>query len=149
MNNKYENLQKKFNLPSIKDLKKEFNVDFKKEDLDDIINEITNIFSDNARLLESLLFVDSGSPPARLYEVSMLKENEIDVFDNYKEMMSLFWCGKRVRLNGQEKEKAEFILKSFNKWKKIKLELEKIFHLFEKEWINTTFRQSDDVVYHG
>ncbi|MEM5777348.1 MAG: hypothetical protein QXJ06_02770 [Candidatus Aenigmatarchaeota archaeon] len=149
MSEKYEYLQKKFKLPSIKEIKKEFGIELKKEDLDSIINEVTDIFSENARLLESLLFVDSGSPPARLYEASMLKENEIDIFEIYKEMMSLFWFGKRIKLNGNEKQKVEFILKSFNKWKKMRQELEKIFNLFEKEWVNVSFRQSDDVIYHG
>jgi hypothetical protein len=148
MSEKYEEFQKKFKIPSIKELEKEFGFEVKKRDPNEVIKEIIDVFSDNSKLIESLLFVDSGSPPSFLYEASMLREKEIDVFDIYKDLMSSYWKGKRALLE-DEKQKADFIIKSFTKWKKIKPELIKIFELFEKEWLNVAFRQSDEVAYHG
>jgi hypothetical protein len=148
MTEKYEEIQKKFKLPSIKELEKEFGFEIKKRELSEIIKDIIDALSENSKLVESLLFVDSGSPPSFLYEASMLREREIDIFSIYKDLMSTYWKGKRALLEG-EKEKAEFISKSLAKWKKIKPELIKIFELFEKEWPNVAFRQSDEVAYHG
>ncbi len=149
MSEKYEMFQKKYKLPGLNDIEKEFNFEAKKKTAEEIIEEMIDVFSDNAKLLESLLFIDSGSPVSKMYEASMLREKEIDVFDMYKDMMSLFWLGKKSLLNGENIDKAEFISKSFVRWKKMKQELAKIFDLFEKEWPNVAFRQADDVVYHG
>jgi len=148
MPDKYEVLQKKFHLPSIKELEKEFGLQFKSNQPNKIIREITDILLDNSKLIESLIFLDSGSPPSVLYEANMIREKEMDIFSLYKELMSTYWKGKKALLS-DEKQKAEFISKSFTKWKKIKQELIKIYDLFEKEWPNAAFRQSERAAYHG
>ena len=148
MSDKYESLQKKFNLPSITDLEKEFGLELKNHHPNKIIKEITEIFLDNSRLLESIIFLDSGSPPSSFYEASMIREKEIDAFSLYKELMSTYWKGKKALLS-DEKQKADFISKSFTKWKKIKQELTKIFDTFENEWPNVTFREGGETLYHG
>jgi hypothetical protein len=148
MPEKYESLQKRFHLPSINDLEKEFGLELKSHQTNKIIKEITDTLLNNSKLIESLIFLDSGSSPSSLYEASMLREKEIDVFSLYKELMSTYWKGKKALLS-DDKQKADFISKSFTKWKKIKQDLAKIFDLFEKEWPNVAFRQGGETAYHG
>ncbi|MFH8080948.1 MAG: hypothetical protein QXO84_03680 [Candidatus Aenigmatarchaeota archaeon] len=145
----YEEFQKKYELPSIVDLENEFGIELKKKSVNEVIESIIDVFSENAKLLESLLFIDSGSSPSKLYEASMLRENEIDVFYIYKQLMAMFWQGKKSLFSVENKQKAEFIKNSYKNWKELKNELIKVFDLFEKEWPSVVFRQSDQTIYHG
>ncbi|MCS7135391.1 MAG: hypothetical protein NZ893_03065, partial [Candidatus Aenigmarchaeota archaeon] len=101
------------------------------------------------KLLEALIFIDSSSQPSRLYEASMLREKEIDVFDIYKGLMKLFWQGKISVLESGDNVKVEFIKNSFKEWKKAKQEFLKIFKIFEKEWSYVVFKKDEHVAYHG
>lgn len=148
----YNKLKKKYKLPDLKYLEIEFQIEIKKPELilQNIIDDILDILSDNSKLLESLIFVDSGSPASHLYEASMLNNHKIDAFDLYKKLMSLYWLGKKSKMKIDEKQLAKFINLIFNEWtKKIKPELIEMFETFEKEWINAKLRESEGFAYHG
>ncbi|MBU5690004.1 MAG: hypothetical protein QXM68_02505 [Candidatus Aenigmatarchaeota archaeon] len=149
MAEKYENIQKKFGLPNQKDLEKEFGIEIKKPIPKDIAEEVIKVLSENARMLESLIFVDSGSPASHLYEASMLREEDIDVFELYKSLMATYWQGKKLLMEGNDQKICDFIGKTMLKWKKAKADLLRIFELFEKKWPEVVLRDSSEPAYHG
>ena len=140
----YENFRKKFDLPGYKEFTTEFG--FHPHDGDTILHEcidgITQHIEDVAKMLESLIFVDSGSPPSHLYQAKMLREKDVDTFDLLKKLMKLYWYGKKVLVIANEKEMAEFIKKSFKEWRNdLKGEVVKIWGIFETEWENAKLRE--------
>ncbi|MCX8178844.1 MAG: hypothetical protein N3D75_03375 [Candidatus Aenigmarchaeota archaeon] len=149
MSEKYDDYQKKYGLIPAKDIEKEFGFDPKKSKPKEIAEKIISTLSENAKLLENLIFVDSGSPASHLYQASMLRQKDIDVFETYKNMMSMLWQGKRIVLENNEQKMVDYINKTTLKWKKIKVELLNVFELFEKEWPQVALRDTDDVAYHG
>lgn len=149
----YQKLKKKYKLPDLKSLEAEFEVEIKKPEiiLQNIVDGILNVLSENSKLLESLIFVDSGSPASHLYEASMLNDHKIDAFELYKKLMSLYWSGKKVKIKGNEKEIAKLINTVYGEWiKNLKPKLLKMFETFEKEWNNVKLRETEDfAAYHG
>ncbi|MFN6992020.1 MAG: hypothetical protein ACK4MM_04805, partial [Fervidobacterium sp.] len=114
----YQNLKNKYKLPDLKSLETEFEVELKKPEiiLQNIVDDILNALSDNSKMLESLIFVDSGSPASHLYEASMLNDHKIDAFELYKKLMSLYWFGKKAKINGDEKQLTKFISTAYSEW---------------------------------
>ena len=149
---RYQQLKKKYNLPSLKELVNEFGINPENPDLilHDIINKILENFLDSSKTLESIVFVNPNSLPSQLYEANMIKSKRNEVFELYKKLMSMYWEGERSVINAKEKEMAVFIREVFNDWtKKIKHELMNICELFQKEWKNAKLRGSSSLMYHG
>ncbi|MBS3052754.1 MAG: hypothetical protein J4428_05285 [Candidatus Aenigmarchaeota archaeon] len=143
----YKKLQNKYQLPDIKKLEKEFDLKFDKPTsiLQDTIDGITNEISDISKMLESLIFVDSGNPPIHLYESKMLSDKDIDTFGLLKELMSTYWTGKRIKIQGNEKEMVSFVKKSMEKWEKnIKPKIIELSEIFETGWKNAKLRELED-----
>ena len=96
-------------------------------------------------MLESLIFVDSGNPPIHLYESKMLSDKDIDTFGLLKELMSTYWTGKRIKIQGNEKEMVSFVKKSMEKWEKnIKPKIIELSEIFETGWKNAKLRELED-----
>lgn len=143
----YKKLQEKYKLPDIKKLEKEFDLKLDKPSsiLQDAIDGITEEFSNISKMLESLVFIDPGSPPIHLYESKMLSDNNIDTFALLKDLMSTYWTGRRIKLQGNEKEMGDFVNKSTEKWEKeVKPKIVKMAEIFEKEWKNAKLRELED-----
>jgi hypothetical protein len=148
----YNKIKEKYNLPKLEMLEKEFNIELKNPDiiLQNVVDGIVDTVGDTAKMLESLIFVDSGSPASHLYEASMLNDHKIDVFEMLKKMMSLYWAGKKVKIKADEKQMASFINTASKEWEKQKQEIIKMCETFEKEWHNVKLRETEEFgTYHG
>ncbi len=140
----YKKLQEKYRLPDIKKLEKEFDIKFDKPStiLQDAIDGVTNEMEGISKMLESLIFVDSGNPPMHLYQSKMLSDKNVDTFGLLKELMSSYWCGKRIKIQGNEKDMADFVKKNLDKWEKeIKPKMIRLSEIFEKGWKNAKLRE--------
>jgi hypothetical protein len=150
---KYEMLRKKYKLPLLEELVKEFPV--KLDDpsliLSCIVEKICDDMSDHAQILESVIFVGSSSNPSTLYETNMLKDKKEKLFDLYKEVMSIRWGAEKVKNNGKEAEMASFIKNVNAEWtNKLKKSFVEICELFEKKWKEVKLREtSTELMYHG
>jgi hypothetical protein len=150
--NAFQKLRKRYSLPDLKDLTNEFGCKLDNPDLvlQNLIDSILETISDASKMLESLIFVDSGSSPSFLYEAKMIRENKIDAFSLFKDLMSKYWTGKKVKTKAKEKDMADFIKEIYSKWvKTFKPELMEIYEIFEKEWKNVALRENVELEYHG
>jgi len=146
----YDKLKAKYKLPDLKFLQAEFGIELKETILQSIVDGMLNVIFDNAKLIESIIFVDSGSAASHLYEASMINENKIDAFEVYKKLMSLYWSGKKAKIKNDEKIMSAFINECYEKWSKIiKVKLLKMYEVFEKEWNSVSLRESEERAYHG
>ena len=134
---KYETLRKKYSLPLLSDLTKEFCIKLDNPDLilQDIIDKIKEKITDNATTIESIIFVGSSENLSNLYETKILKNKKKEMFEFYKELMSITWKSRKVETTADEKEMADFIKETYDKWvKKLKKEFIDICEKFEKGW---------------
>lgn len=148
----YDKLKARHKLPKLEDLENDFSLELKSPGslLQDIISSITNVLSDNSKMIESLIFVDSGSPASHLYEATMLNSNKLDLFELYKKLNSLYWAGKKVKIKSDEKEMASYINTCTERWNKFKAELLKMCETFEREWNDVELRETEEFAsYHG
>ena len=148
----FNKLRKKYGLPPLKRLMMEFGI--KPETPELVLHETTEKIlekvSSTAKILESVIFISTGSLPSQLYEANMIKDKKDEVFKLYKKLMQTYWSGEGALLSGDEKEISQFINRVFHEWTgKIKKELMSICELFQKEWKDAKLRESKDFMYHG
>jgi len=148
----YEKLRKKYNLPKLEDLRREFKVKLEDSDLilHDIVNKMKEEFLNHAKILESILFVRSYSDPTSLYEAKMLEEKKDEAFGIFKELMSMAWRGERIE-TAKDNQMVSFIKDSYNEWvKKLKIKFVEICKLLEKKWEHAEVRKNQlTLMYHG
>ncbi len=145
----YGILKKKFGLPTYKELTTEFGLHIHDEDttLHECVDCIVQHVEDIAKVLESIIFVDSGSPPSHLYQAKMLREKDIDTFDLFKKLMTIYWKGRTVETVANDKEMAEFVKKVFKEWKNgLKGDVVEVWKIFEEEWQNAKLREISSAV---
>ena len=147
----YEKLEKKYRLPRLELLVKEFGVKLEKPELilRDIIEKIEENLIEMSEILESIIFIKVGSKPSSLYEAKMLEKREY-AFELYKQLMSFIWKGKRVKISSEESMKASFIKETYEEWDRLKTEFMKICEVFERKWKEAKLRESPSTLaYHG
>lgn len=147
---KYEKLRKKFKLPSLKELVKEFGVKLENPDLilHEIVEKMKEEIGKRVETLESTIFVGTSSSPSSLYQARMLNREE--AFQLYKKLMSMKWKGEKVRLTSEDRIMASFIKETFNEWRNLKKDFIQICESFEKKWKNAKLREtSSTLAYHG
>lgn len=140
----YEGWRKKYGLPEYRELTMEFGIAIQDGYLclHELIDGITRNIEEVAKLLESVIFVDAGSPPTNLYQSKMLSNGNIDTFALLKRLMSLYWKGKKVKASANEREMADFIKDVFKEWRNdLKKDIVKIMDIFEKEWQHARMRE--------
>lgn len=151
--NKYDQLRKKYSLPKLQDLVKEFAIKLENPDLilHDTVCKINEEISDCAKTIESIIFVGSSGEPSDLYEANMLKDKKEKIFTFYKELMSIAWKGRRVLIAANEEDMARFINESYNNWiKNLKKDFIKVCEILENKWKETTLRtETTEMMYHG
>lgn len=151
---RYEKLRKKYHLPKLKDLVKEFGVKLEDPELvlHDIVDRIKDKLLKRAKILESIIFVRISSDPSSMYETKMLKEGmKEEAFEIFKELMSVAWKGERVEASGKEKEMASFVRESYNDWiVGMKKEFIDLCESLEKKWKNVSLREKPEgMMYYG
>ena len=137
MKTEFENLKKKYNLPSFDDLNKEFQIDDIENEnsiLKEIRGKILEKSNTYAKFLEDLLQPDTT--PSSFYECTILNsENEKKtVFELYKKLMIIDRAGLETNLLSSDELEAEFIKKTYEEWLKIKQKLLEIVTLVRKSW---------------
>jgi len=150
---KYETLKNKYSLPSLSDLTREFGINPDNPDLilHDIINKIKEKITDNATITESIIFCGTSENLSNFYETKLLKNKKKEIFDFYKELMSITWKSRKVETIADEKEMADFIRETYDKWiKKLKKEFVDICERFEKGWKSASLgTTSTEMMYLG
>jgi len=150
---RYENLRKKYHLPRLEELIREFAVKLEEPNLVlyEIIERIKEKFHNRARILESIIFVASSSDASSMYETKMLEEKRGEMFKIFKELMSIAWKGEKVEASANEKEMATFIRESYEHWiNGMKKEYIDICESAEKKWKDASLgERPEEMMYHG
>ena len=150
---KYETFRNKYSLPKFSDLIKEFNVNSENPDLilHDIVDKINDRVMSHAKIIESIIFVGTGETASNLFEAKMLRNRRKSIFELYKELMSIKWKGIKIETRADEKEMANFIKDTHEKWiKKLKIEFVNICEEFEKRWKDASLgTSSTETMYLG
>ncbi len=150
---RYEKLRRKYHLPKLKDLVKEFAVKLEDPDLvlHDIVDRMKDKLLKRAKIIESIIFVRISSDPSSMYETKMLKEEKKEAFEIFKGLMSVAWKGERVDASGEEKEMASFVRESYNDWiVRMKKEFMDLCKSFEKKWKDVSLRERPEgMMYYG
>ncbi len=150
---RYRKLRKKYRLPKLEELVREFAV--KLEDpnlvLHDIVEKVKDKLANRAKILESVIFVRVSSDPSSMYETKMLEEKKEEAFEIFKELMSVVWRGERIEASSEEKEMASFIKETYNDWiKGMKKEFIDLCESLEKRWKDASLREKPGgMMYHG
>ena len=151
---RYNEYRVKYKLPTFEALNREFGVSLSDKDrvLHDIIEKISERIFSCARILEHMVFVNSGTNFATLYERNVLMERRDDSFELFKMLMSLGWSGRKADVSGNERQMCMFINDSFNKWSNnLKHRFLKICDVLETQWKTAEMneRRTPEGNYHG
>jgi hypothetical protein len=150
---RYEILRKKYQLPKLEDLTREFAVKLDNPDLilHEIIEEICDGINNRVERLESIIFVGSSGSPSTLYETNMIKDRKEKIFELYKDMMSMMWEGAKVKNIAKDEEMAKFVKSFHDEWtNKLKKKFVEVCELFEKKWKEVKLRESStSFMYYG
>jgi hypothetical protein len=137
--NEYEKIAKKFDLPKFEKLVEDFDADkiLEKEGgilIRDVRRTINDKLSAYLHLFETLM--NPSSPP--LFVLTFLKnisdENRKLIKETYKELSKMQLANMKLDTVFEEKKEAEFIQNSFNSWQNMKKKTYVLFGDFEKEF---------------
>jgi hypothetical protein len=136
MNDKYEELKKKYDLPKLEELEKNFDVDLIDEDsviLKEILKKMFDKIDFYTRTMESLLQPDSGL--GYMKEASGLNPSEQMLVNKlYVEGMYMLRQFTEFGVEYDEKEAANFIKERFSEWLAMKPELKLILLKIKEVW---------------
>jgi hypothetical protein len=115
---KYKELQERFNLPQLNELKETFNFDIEQEEniFDQIRNEISDkLFTFTEKLIEPVI---GGSDSfSCLFEQDMITEKDRnELFAIYKKIQVLKWENNMLTMKPDEKLTARWIQKAWDLW---------------------------------
>lgn len=137
---KYDALMRKFSLPSLEELDREFDI-CKLEAESFILKEIRRKVAEKVdflcKLLEEVLQPDTNI--SNLYESKYFNEQDKEeVFDVYKKIMKLHRETAELLIKNEEAEDAEFIKKIYKEMPSIKAELLPIVSKMKQSWERET-----------
>jgi hypothetical protein len=141
----YKKLRKKYGLPKLEELVREFAVKIEDPDLvfHEIVDKIKDRMHECAKILESIIFVTTTSDPSSMYETKMLEEKKNEAFEIFKRLMSIAWKGVKVEASGDDKEMASFIKQTYKDWNKsLKNKFIDLCESLEKQWKDASLRES-------
>ena len=138
---KYNKIKNNYDLPNFEDLDKEFEIstiESEKFLLREIINKIIERIDIFSCLLEELLQPDSSSLKS-MHESRFIEDSDRKIiYEIYKKLMVINRESKEVSLKRDEKEEADYINRTFKKWKEIKIELLKYVNIMKNTWEKET-----------
>ena len=137
----YEELQKKYNLPSFEKMNEDFGIEKASEvEVDLLIREIRRFISD--KLTNYLRFIEAILNPVnvQMFVFSLIKSLENGEKEKLTEIYKIL-SKKEIELveldlKFSEEKEAEFIIKSFDLWQNLKKDLLKIVENIKKNWDN-------------
>jgi len=133
---KYEELKKKYKLPSYEEVNTEFELESIEKPvflLNDIGRKINEKLDYYLAILENILNPESSL--ASMYECKVTGEGskkEINLL--YKKMMVMKRSCDVARVNNSEKDVGEFVSAFFKEWEETKPKLLKLISMLKEEW---------------
>ncbi len=146
LKNNYSKLQKKYSLPELSKLNREFKIEEIDEETEILLIKIrkkmTEKIGDYCKLIESILQPDSNL--ASLYETHHVSDRDRkDAYNLFKRMMTILRESELVGLHNKEEDNARFIKTTYEEWNKIKQRLETHINRIIKMWKKETDMASD------
>jgi len=133
----YEQLKKKYNLPSFKDLDREFDITEIEHDgfvLRRIRNRIYDKIDFFIKILESILYPNSANM-ASLYESKFFSQKDIEECTNVlKKLMFIDRSYILLDIEEDESKDADFIKEVFKEWQSLKKDLVKFLKIMKGSW---------------
>jgi len=133
----YEKIEKKYSLPSFKELNKDFQIEKIAEyETDCLLREVRKFMAD--KFLNYLRFVESVLHPvnAPIFIFSIIKsigsEEKRKFEEIYKKLAGIEIKLIEVDIDSSEEKEAEFIKKSYDMWQGIKKEILEIIESIKK-----------------
>ena len=137
----YNKLKDKHNLPEFEELDKEFEISSIEHDkflLREIINKMIERVDSFSKILEDLLQPDT-SLLSSMYETKFFDENDKEkIYALYKKLMVIIRESLEVSLKRDEKEEAIFINKTLDGWKGLKTNLFEFISKLKDFWKKET-----------
>nr|MCK4930237.1 hypothetical protein [Nanoarchaeota archaeon] len=140
MTKEYETLKKKYNLPELKELDKEFCIGKLEETtflLRGIINKMNERLEQTLKILGDIIQPENNL--ANMYEAEGFSDDEKkNIFDLFKKIS---YYHKELLINDfthEEDLAAELINKTFKEWKELKQEFLKILDKVKQYWKKET-----------
>lgn len=136
LESKYDDLVKKYNLPDLKKISEDFDIDKNLEkDSFFLIREIRRIINEKIsaylRLFET--FVSPSSPPMFVFSIlrNISDEDKESIRQIYQDLAKIQIEVMKLEALYQEEEEAKFIKRTFERWQEIKKEIYKVIKNFE------------------
>ena len=138
---KYEDLEKKYKLPSFNNLNNEFEITTIEHEeflLREIRRKIIEKMELYTKVLESLLQPNTDSL-SDMYECRIFGDEEKDkLFKLFKRLMYFDRLSIETSIDENDKKSAEFINDIWKEWDKIKKELSIFIKKLKEEWLKET-----------
>ena len=142
----YSELEKKYKLPTFKDINEEFDIEKVQElETDTLLREIRKVIMD--KVIAYLRFIEMLLNPSQapMFFFALLKgldngDKKI-LEDLYSRLGKLEIQVVGVDNDYSEESEARFILRVFKEWKEIKEDMKKIAKSLEKSWDKKTERK--------
>jgi len=136
MKKEYEELQKKYNLPSLKEMDSDFQISTIEKKIfltREIVKKISEKMEKFTHLMEEILSPESGL--SSLNESSMFDtEEKKEILKIYRKLMYNHRTNTLLSINYDEKEYAKQINILFDEWQIMKPSLEKIVKKMQNSW---------------
>ena len=137
----YNKLKSKYNLPEFEELDKEFGVstiESEKFLLREIINKIIERIDFFSKILEELLQPDT-SLLSSMHETRFFDDKDKEnIYELYKKLMIISRESFEVSLKRDEREETVFVNKVFDEWKDLKRDLLKFVNKMKDSWKKET-----------
>lgn len=135
----YEELEKKYGLPSFKELNEDFHIEKAAEtDTEILIREIRRFIGD--KLVNYMRFIENLLNPVNvpMFIFSIVKlldvEDKRKLSDVYKKLMKMEVEFIELDLDFDEENEARFIKNSYELWQEVKKDILKIMKKINKKW---------------
>jgi len=133
---KYEELQKKYNLPSYKEINKDFELSIMEEEkflLRQVRRKIAEKVEAYSKMIEPILMPESNQ--ASMYECQLVTEEEKSkLYKLFKKMLYFDRFSIETSVNETNEQTAKFINEFWGEWSSIKSELSELFKKLKEGW---------------
>ena len=151
---RYGELQKKYGLPSFKEMNEDFYIEkISETDTEILIREVKRHVGDRLanylRFLES--FLNPGNAPMFVYSIvkTVNAEDKKKISEAYKNLVKNEIRFIALDIEFNESEEAKFIKESFELWQDMKKSLSGLFGRLEKSWDSAGQANGENKGYFG
>jgi len=134
--NKYNELEKKFSLPSYEELNNDFEISSIEEEaflLRAVRRKIAEKLDIYSKIIEQILMPESNQ--ASILECQLFSQEEKNkIYSLFKRIMYFDRMSIETSINETEEKTAEFINKFYKEWNSIKEQLKIIFSELKQGW---------------